>query len=228
MSSPCCRPDVRCAPTEQPHFEYFYGRDGYENVTQDQCCAVETPRSQCCNGFNGAALSEPVVGRPLCNTCGDTENYRQCSSSSSTSTSTDTSPSTYNQCSSCSSSDGYGQSAFSGADNGVGCCKLMTPESIDHNVEGAAEIEGRPFNDYNARLETTMYGQCCTGGGNMSSSSVSGDDRDDQSQGSMLNQLTGSISGSVNSLFSSVNRWIVFLLVAVLLGLIIWCVFYRK
>ena len=219
MSSPCCRPDVRCAPIEQPHFEYFYGRDGYENVTQDQCCAVETPRSQCCNGFNGAALSEPVVGRPTCNTCGDTENYRQCAMSATT----DMAP-TYNQCSSCSSSDGYGQSAFS-VDNGVGCCKLMTPESIDHNVEGAAEIEGRPFNDYNARLETTMYGQCCTGGG---SASVSGDDRDDQGQGSMLNQMTGSISGSISNMFSSVNRWMIFLLAALLLGLIIWCVFFRK
>lgn len=219
MSSPCCRPDVRCAPTEQPHFEYFYGRDGYENVTQDQCCAVETPRSQCCNGFNGASLSEPVVGRPACNTCGDTEQYRQCSTSDAT---------TYNQCSSCSSSDGYGQNAFSDGgnnNNGVGCCKLMTPESIDHNVEGAAEIEGRPFNDYNARLETTMYGQCCTG--NSSSSNVD-DIREQGQSSSMLNQMTSSISGGINSLFSSVNRWVILLLVAALLGLIIWCVFYRK
>lgn len=74
MSSPCCKPTKGCPDPEQPKYDYFYGRDGYEQPSQDSCCAVEQPRGQCCGGFNGAPLSSSVVGRPLCNACpGDVE-----------------------------------------------------------------------------------------------------------------------------------------------------------
>ena len=69
MSSPCCKPTKGCPDPEQPKYDYFYGRDGYEQPSQDSCCAVEQPRGQCCGGFNGAPLSSAVVGRPLCNAC---------------------------------------------------------------------------------------------------------------------------------------------------------------